>query len=146
MRAKLFLCAQASAIDARTNSISVFHILEEVHAPAYPVVLPTMSIIALLELDEGEPIATEVHLQIFLGNQQLFDGPFQTNFQIRRKARAVAEINGLVIPAPGVLRVLVASAGRNVAAWEMTVDQIAPPQLEMHLQPEPQQEQAPQRP
>lgn len=140
MRAKLFLCAQSSSLDARTNAISVFHVLEELHAPAYPVALPAMSIIAFLELEEGEPIDSEVQLQILLGEQQLFVGPFQTNFQVRRKARALADFNGLVIPAPGVLRVLLTSAERNVAAWEMTCDQVLPPHLQMHL---PQQEQPP---
>src|SRR6266850_3708579 len=103
MQANLFLCAHSSALDSRKNSISIFHVLEEVHAPAYPVVLAGMSVVSLLELDEGEPMNPEIELRIFLGDQQLFAGPFQANFQVRRKARALAEFNGLVIPAPGVL-------------------------------------------
>lgn len=106
MQVKLFICSSSSALDARTNSISIFHVLEEVHAPAYPIVIPGMSVIALLELDDGELINQEMKLRVFLGDQQLFAAPFQTNFQVRRKARAIADFNGLVVPAPGMLRVL----------------------------------------
>lgn len=135
MQTKLFLCALSSALDARKNSISVFHILEEVHAAAYPIVLGGMAVVALLELDEDEPINPEIELRIFLGNQQLFAGPFQTNFQVHRKARAVAEFNGLVIPAPGILRVLLHLAERDIVSWQIPCEQNAPPQIDMHFEP-----------
>jgi hypothetical protein len=139
MRVKLFVCAQSCALDSRTNSVSIFHVLEEIRVPGYPIVLTPLAIVALLELDEGEPINPEIELRVFLGNQQLYAGPFQTNFQVRRLSRTVAEFNGFVIPAPGTLRVQLHSAGHDIVSWEVVCDQIAPPQLDLHLQPAEQQ-------
>jgi hypothetical protein len=145
MRSKLFVCASSSALDVRRNSISIFHVLEEVRAPAYPVVISGISVVALLELDETEPINPEIQLRVFLGEQQLFAGPFQANFQVRRMARALADFNAFMVPAPGTLRVVLHSAGQDIVSWNILCEQIAPPQLELHLQsPEqPQAEQAP---
>lgn len=122
MQTKLFLCANSSALDSRRNTISIFHVLEEVHAPAYPVVLAGMSVVALLELDEGEPLNPEIELRVFLGKEQLFAGPFQANFQVRRKARALAEFNGLVVPARAffeycsIQQDTISSAGKSLAS------------------------------
>ncbi len=135
MQVKLFICSSSSALDARTNSISVFHILEEIHAPAYPIVIPGMSVIALLDLDDGEPIDQEIELRFYLGDQQLFAVPFQTDFQVRRKARALADLNGLVVPAPGILRILLHSAGHDIVSWQILCDQNAPPQMDLHFEP-----------
>ncbi|HTQ59587.1 MAG TPA: hypothetical protein VMI32_05160 [Candidatus Solibacter sp.] len=139
MRTILFVCGQSSALDARLNSVSVFHVLEEISAPSFPIVVPTLAIVAMLELDEGEPVNPAIELRVFLGEQQLFAAPFNADFRVRRKARAVADFNGLVIPAPGVLRVVLSLAGHDVAVWQIVCHQIASPQLDLHLVPEPQQ-------
>jgi hypothetical protein len=139
MRVKLFTCALSSSLDARSNSISIFHLLEEIAAPAYPIVVQRISIVGLLFLDDNEP-RPEIELRIFLGDQQLFVGPFQANFEVQRTARAVAEFNGLVVPAPGIVRTALSMEGRDFANWEVVCRQIAPPQLEMRLQPGGQQE------
>jgi hypothetical protein len=81
--------------------------MEEVHAVTYPIVLPTMSFIAFVDLDEGEPQNPELQMQLLLGEQELFLGPLQTIFDARRKTRVLADLNGLVIPAPGVLRAII---------------------------------------
>ena len=137
MRATLFLCSQSSAVDVRRNTISVFHILEELAAPAFPIVIQALSIVAMLELDENEPADPRVLLRILLGDQQLFEGPFQADFRVRRKARALADFNGLVIPAPGVLNVLLHAGDRDIATWQIICHQIAPPQLDLRFAPEP---------
>jgi hypothetical protein len=136
MQALLFLCAQSIAIDSRINTISVFHILEGLRAPAYPVVIPSISVVALLELDEQEPPNPDIELRFVLGGQQqLFTGPYPSSFQVNRKARAVAELNGLVIPAPGMLRISLHWQGRDIVSWNVACEQIAPPQLGLALQP-----------
>lgn len=133
MEARLFLVAQSSAVDARTNSISAFNIMEEIHAATYPIVVPTMAILAMIDQGESEPDRPDVQLQISLGGQQLFQGPFQVDFQGRRKGKALAEFNGLVVPAPGVLRLSLSYNGQPFAAWEIVCDQALPPQLQMLL-------------
>ena len=135
MEVKFFLCGQSCSLDVRRNSISIFHILEEVHAPAYPVVLPGLSIVALIALDEGEPIDPRIELRISLGDHRLFTGPFEANFEVRRTARVVAEFLAFVLPAPGLLRLVLHSAGREIANWQVPCEQNAPPQFELHFQP-----------
>lgn len=138
MRPILFVCAQSSSLDGRMNTVSLFHVIEEISAPVFPTVLRGMSVVAILELDEGEPIDLAVELHVFSGGVQLFASPLQTNFQVQRKARVIADFNGLVIPAPGVLRVVLSSAGHDIATWQIVCHQVAGPQLELHLAPPPE--------
>jgi hypothetical protein len=139
IHAKLLLCADSTVIDARTNAISAFHIMEQLNSPAFPVALPRISIIALLTREEADPSEKELQLQIYLGAQRLFAGPMPVAFVQQLSTRAIVDLHGLVIPAPGDVRVVIANEEAALGSWVIKVNQVGQPEMQMHLPVQPAQ-------
>lgn len=142
IESKLFLCADSASIDARTNTLSAFHIVEDYHAAAFPVVVPRISVLMVLFRDPTDPAVPEVQLLVYLGDQQLSASPLPVNFGQRLTVRAIADLNGLVIPGPGVLRFVVGIGAQVVDSWTINANQVGQPAIQLHLGEAPQQEPA----
>lgn len=127
MEVELFVCADSAAVDARTQTISLFHIIEELNSPAFPVVIPRLTIGAVLTRVESEPERPDLQLRIGLGSQEIFRGPFGLSFQQHLRARAIVDIQGVVVLAPGSLKVALYAADRELAAWSIKVNHIGQP-------------------
>lgn len=132
MEVKLILCADSASVDIRHNTFSAFHILEELGAASFPFVLPRLSVIAILERRSDEPPNPEIQLIITLDEQQLFVGPYQANFFNRLTARAIAELQGLVIAHPGTLQAKLIVHDVELGHWTMLVRQATPPGMQTY--------------
>ena len=137
IEAKLFLCSDSAAIDVRLNSLSVFHIIEEINAAVFPVVFARITAIMILTREQGDPDNLALQMSISLGERQLFEGPFQVNFLQRLSCRAVVDLNGVVILAPGNLRFQVRHGAREIAAWNVVVNQVGQPRVQPVVVPQP---------
>jgi hypothetical protein len=135
IQAKVFLCADSAAIDARTNALSAFHIMEQLNAPSFPVAIPRVSMIAVLTRQDTDPSNVQLQLQIYSGNQQLFVGPMAVNFAQQLNARTVAEMHGLVVPAPGVLSFVLRNGDETLSSWTVLVSQVGQMPLQIFLPP-----------
>lgn len=124
MEVKLLLCADSFAVDLRRGSISAFHILEQINSPAFPVVLPRLSIAILSTRREDEPANVQIQLQIHLGDRQLFAGPVAIDFSQHLFARNIADLQGLVIQAPGTIRVILKNGEVVLSSWTIPVNQV----------------------
>lgn len=138
IRLKLFLCADAAAIDARLNTLSAFHIAEELNASVFPVVIPRITAVMIFLRDQNDADNVTVQMRISLGDRQLFDGPLPVNFAQRRSARAVADMNGLVLTAPGELRFQIREGDRELGEWIVVVNQVGQPALHPAVVPQAQ--------
>ncbi len=135
IRSKLFFCSDSAAVDARTNALSAFHIIEQLNAPSFPVVLPRVSILSYLTREEADPSAIQLQLQIFSGAQQLFDGPLGINFVQQLTTRTVVELNGLLVPAPVDLRFVLLNGDQALDSWTVVVNQVGAPAVQLTLPP-----------
>jgi len=124
MEAILFLCSESAAIDARTNNLSVFHVMEELNAVSFPVLVQRFAVIMLLSRTQDEPQNPALHLRITLGEQNLFEGPLTFSFQQHLRARTVADLFGLVIPAPGDVSVDARVDDQPLAHWTIKVNRV----------------------
>ena len=123
METLLFVCSESAAIDA-TSALSVFHIMEEVNAVAFPVVVPRFSAIVLLSRREDEPQNPDLQLRISLGEQGLFNGPLNVSFRQHLRTRAIADLFGLLIPAPGDLIVHLRTAHDALGHWSIRINHV----------------------
>lgn len=55
-RLEYFLVAESCSLDQVTNHVSMFDIIEEVHAALFPVVIPRVAAVACLILDSSEMV------------------------------------------------------------------------------------------
>jgi len=111
--------------------------MEQLNAPAFPVVVPRLAILSLLERDEGDPAVVQLHLRMFSGVQQLFDGPMPVNFNQQFSARTIIDMHGVVIPAPGELRFLLMNVEETLASWTIVVNNVGQAGAQLYFPPPP---------
>jgi hypothetical protein len=133
IQARLLLCSDSASIDARLNTISAFHIAEEMNTPSFPVVIPRISLVLMLVREEADPSNVQLQLQIHSANQQVFAGPIPFDFAQRLAGRAIADMHGLLVPLPGLLRFVVLYEERQLGSWAITMNQIGQASLQMNL-------------
>ncbi len=134
LQVRLFLCSESASIDARNNSLSAFHILEQINSPHFPSVIPRLCVILLMTREAEDPSRSGLQLRIELaGGQQLFSGPIDVNFVQQLSARIIIDIQAFLVPAPGNLRFSVRDGQAELCFWSITVMQIAGQPLQMRF-------------
>lgn len=133
IKVKLFLCADNAALDSRYNTISAFHILEDLNAATFPVAVPHLAVVGMFSREENDPSTLDLQLQFHLGPQQLFATPLTINFAHRLDSRIVAEMTGLVVPSPGSLVFALRNGEALMASWSVRVNQIGQPGVQLNL-------------
>lgn len=119
-----FVVAESVSVDQATNTMSVFHILEEIRAPLFPAVIPKLSAVAHWnaapdELDQD----FQVSVRISFPDGKLL--PFTQNFRMaRRRQRTIANFAGLPISQPGTLTIEVSLNGQHFADHTIEVFKI----------------------
>lgn len=137
IEAKLFLCSDSAAIDQRSNSLSVFHISEQLLAAAFPVAIPRLTVITILTREMRDPDRADMQLTVYRGEQELLSAPWVAHFFQQTSARAILEMNGVVVPAPGDLRFLCRIGERNLGSWTISVVEAGQPAVQPWLIPQP---------
>lgn len=103
MKLETIICAKGVAVDARTNTVSVFSILEELTPASFPAFIPELSVLALLNRGESEPEGFTVRLTVFLNDDVLLNQSMEISFQGKTNVRAIFEMRGMPILRPGKL-------------------------------------------
>jgi hypothetical protein len=124
MKVLLLACSDSTAIDARLHTISLFHITEELNSASFPVAIPRLSVTMLLLRDPAEPSNADLNLRISLGDEVLHSGPLGFSFGDHLRCRWTAELYGLIVPAPGDLKVEVRDDLRALADWTVRVNHV----------------------
>ena len=125
MKPLLFACAQSTSLDVRTKSASLFHLLEEVSSPFFPMLLPPLSVFALLQREPGDPSAVSFTLRIAIDGDVMSESPFPIDFGDKMKAKATGELQGYITPRAGKLEFALIDAGRVFASWSIVMTQVA---------------------
>jgi hypothetical protein len=122
MHAIQILCADNVSVDARTNTVSVFNILEEMTPEVLPAILPRVIFFALLEKDEGDVDNNVVTVKVANNATQLVDNQASISFQGKRRARIITTVGNLLISSPGKLDFsLLDSQQRQIGYWTITI-------------------------
>jgi hypothetical protein len=71
MKARFFLCAESISIDQRRNSLSLFHIVEDLNMAGFPAVIPYIAVVGMFDRAADEPNDPEgAQLVITLSNRR----------------------------------------------------------------------------
>lgn len=127
MRCVLIAATELCVIDARTNNLSLINLLQDINSPTFPVVLPKLALAVILDRQENEQQQITTSIRMAIEETQLFDVPFQIDFQGRLRVRAVADMQGVLLPRPGVLKASLHYENAELGAWTLSVNQIGTP-------------------
>ena len=129
MEVTLFTCAQSVALDARTNSVSLFHIIEAISFPSFPIVCPPLVVVTMVARNPDESEAPKLTMKWTLNDVSIFEFPMDMNFQGQMLARNFSDIGGMVLQGPGTLRAAVYLNDSWEAEWRIEVKKIGGPQI-----------------
>ncbi len=92
---------------------------------------PKVSVIAILSKNASEAQKPSLQLRITLDGrkQTLLDTPMNIDFQGRLQTRIITKIQGMPIPAPGIMRINVTSKKGYLGTWNIRVNQIGQPTI-----------------
>lgn len=126
---EFFVVAESVAVDQNTNRLSVFNIVEEISAPRFPAVHPSLVAVTCLLLDQESEVGLDFQLNLKLslasvGGKIEDLGSFASNFTAQSvRHRILQEFRGLKLPTAGMLRVEQTLNGGHVASHMITVAQ-----------------------
>ncbi len=123
MKVHYIACAQSSSLDAKTNQLSLFHLLDEIGAAAFPLVLPSICVAALFEREaEDAPVQSFV-LAVTLEGKLVASFSLSADFTRARRTRTVNTVQGLSLPGPGIATISLLQKTRVLATWQAVVVQ-----------------------
>lgn len=99
-----FLVADSVSVDQLTNTVSIFHVIEQIRSPEFPVQIPRFVCISSLNIDKGD-VGNEHQLTVRIKNPSgEFENPNRTNFTAeKRRQRFIAHLINFKIDGPGEL-------------------------------------------
>jgi len=101
---RLILCAKSVVHDNTKNTLSVDTILENVASLTYPVELPEMDVLIVLDKEPDDANTYDYILRISVDDSNTIDLDGTINFSGQQKTRHVERIYNYTIPRPGNLK------------------------------------------
>jgi hypothetical protein len=126
MKLKLLICAENVIIDRTTHKLSLINIIDDLYSEGFPLLFPNFYICVGLTKLDGEPDSCDITANISLDGEELFRSPLEIDFEGGRSARALAQLQSLVISKPGVLEIRVEHAGKEIGCWPLIVESRQP--------------------
>jgi hypothetical protein len=104
---KAVYVAEVVVRDGESNSLTLVNLIEEVRPQGFPILVPRLTIVVVLERSVGDPQDTNGRLVVTVGDAELVTVPMNVSFQERPRLRVITNFAGFVIPSPGTLRISV---------------------------------------
>ena len=121
IHAKLGVCAESVVRDAETNAISVFNIFEDLKASSFPVAIPKLSALFILERDTDDPAQVDCLVTIRLGKKEIGRVTLGGDFEDKFRTRVILVAQGVVIDKPGNLVISCIVNNKTMGAWTIPV-------------------------
>lgn len=120
-------CATRIIIDSIDNKVTAVDILDDLAAQGFPLFIPRLSFLWGLRRDPEDAAEFEAQVAVNIDDEQLHRFPLAVNFQGAVSSRALLTVGGLVIPRPGLVRVVFHSENTHDATFNFRAE--AQPQV-----------------
>ncbi|MDR3461368.1 MAG: hypothetical protein P4L76_03510 [Beijerinckiaceae bacterium] len=117
MKVHYITCAKSSSVDSKTNQLSLFHVLDEIGAAAFPLHLHSVCVAALFEREAEDAVTQSYALVVKLDGGLLASFTMTIDFSGARRNRSVNTVQGLTIPAAGAVTIAMVQKGKVLAEW-----------------------------
>jgi hypothetical protein len=133
MRVLFVTCAEGSVIDRYTGALSLFNIMDKLTVLAFPLFIPRLVCVAVLERNPDEPNEGMGKIEVFVGNTTLMSQESPVTFSGQNRTSVVAILHGMPIMQPGTLHFRF-SIGNAEGAYDIPMEKADSQQLELFTQ------------
>jgi hypothetical protein len=105
MNVQFAILAQSVSVDRFTNRLSIFNVLDQIASPHFPVFLPELCFVVMLQRTANEPNTFDTVIRISNGEAVIGQANMHVDFQGQLVNRSVSNFQGLPIFNPGEIQV-----------------------------------------
>jgi len=134
MKIGYLLCGENILLDARSNSYSIFNILEMLNSVTFPFMINKIEILALFEKEENEPDAVTVEFIINNNGEEISKDEIEIEFSEKSRTRTLFSINGLPINNPGVLEIIIKYQNNELGRYKIEINKIGKPEIKVKFE------------
>lgn len=118
------LAALGHTVDAQTNFLTIFEILESIGAPGLPIILPRLSFVTLWRREEGDQGVAFVERLEIVDPDGEPNASFEVSFAFERLyQRTIGRVQGAIFKKAGCHRVRVSVRRSDQQEWSGTLAQ-----------------------
>jgi len=129
LRLEYFVVAEGVAVDQLTNQVSLFNVLEEIKAPAFPALVHKAVAHGLWVIQNDLDIGTEHQVLLIIRLPDRAEHRLTTNFTVtHRRHRVTQLIEGIPLSTEGTLEFEVLLDGQHAARHLVDVER--PPAID----------------
>lgn len=122
MKLDYFIVADSLVLDQFTQRVSIFHIVDEIIAPAFPVVLPSLATVACLEGEPSDSARPHRAILRLAGSAAAEPYDLASEFALLgARHRLVHRVENVVLSAPGIMEFSLFISGELLAQRGITV-------------------------
>lgn len=131
MKIGYLLCGENILLDARSNSYSIFNILEMLNSVTFPFMINKIEILALFEKEENEPDEVTAEFIINNNGEEISKDEVEIEFSEKSRARTLFSINGLPINNPGILEIIIKYQNNELGRYKIEINKIGKPEIKV---------------
>ena len=124
MKSKSFICAEEIILNSFTNSISAINIFENLAADRFPVVIPKIMWLNLIERAASEPEKKELYLVIYIDETEIHRMTLNAEFKSGTLTKNVAIVTNLSIPRAGIFRAVCRDGKEVLSSHDFKIEQV----------------------
>ena len=123
---KALLCSEGVAVDIATKQMSIFNVIDQVSAPAFPVAMGSLCVVVFLERDAEEKAQYQGVLTLRNNGKELGAMAVPVNFKGTRMNRSIAKFQGVPIQELGFLEITFSLDGEVLGNTRIEVAAVTP--------------------
>jgi hypothetical protein len=123
----MLLAADNVLRDGDRNTMSIIDLIEDIAVPSFPLFIPRLSILWIVEKEAADPDDHEGALTFYLDENELNRFPVAQHFRGKNRSRLVLTLGGYVVPHAGTLRLVARLGDQLMGEYQIPVLGLNPP-------------------
>lgn len=132
MKSILTICSEGIALDRRSNNITVYNILEEIHSIGFPLVIQRLFFYSwIIREDKDSEEIHNLHFEVSIDGEKIFTQGIRINFNKKPRSRTIIEIGGLAIHKIGNLCFKLSYKSKKLGEYCVIVKAVDKPNIKV---------------
>lgn len=116
------ISAERVVVDKDSNKVTVVDVVENLKASQFPLVFSRFCCLLYFSRVEKDPEIFKYDFLLKSNDKIVLDAKVDLDFQGSLTTRSIVNINGLAIPSPGIVKVVISSGGKILNCYEFITE------------------------
>lgn len=118
------IAANRVIVDSVSNQVSIIDLFEQLKAPAFPVLIPRLTLLYYVSREKGDPALGDLAVVCKLGDLEILKVDVKVDFKDEESTRIVLGIDGLTLPSAGMFQAFLMDQENVLGVLDLAVEQV----------------------